>query len=176
MSEEELVSSPRLRVGLGIPLTLGSLAKIENFVPKPRINREDLPEGESLCEYCPAKCCRYFALPIDTPDTAQDFDFMRWFLLHGQASIFVDDESWYLMVHTVCKHLQPDNRCGIYETRPEICREYSTDNCEYDEDMTYDKYFETPEQIAEYVEATVLQGSLPDIRSPEPAMLPVVSV
>lgn len=21
-----------------------------------------------------------------------------------------------------CRHLQPDNRCGIYESRPEICR------------------------------------------------------
>lgn len=99
---------------------------------------------------------------------------MRWFLLHDRASVFVEDESWYLLVHTVCKHLQPDNRCGIYETRPEICREYSTDNCEYDDDTTYEKYFETPEQVAEYVEATLLQGSLKDIRSREPQMLPVV--
>lgn len=138
------------------------------------LKREDLPEGESLCDYCNAKCCRYFALPIDTPDTLKEFDFMRWFLLHEKASVFVDEESWYLLVHTVCKHLQPDNRCGIYETRPEICREYSTDNCEYDEDSTYEKYFETAEQVAEYMEATLGQGTLKSIRSPEPALLPVV--
>ncbi len=143
----------------------------------PRMTRESLPSGECLCDYCSAKCCRYFALPIDTPDTIKDFDYMRWFLLHGQASVFVEDDSWYLLVHTVCKHLQPDNRCGIYHTRPEICREYLTDNCEYDEDSTYEKYFETPEQVAEYVEATLGQKKKRgDLRSPEPPLLPVVTV
>jgi Fe-S-cluster containining protein len=139
------------------------------------MTRENLPAGKVLCEFCTAKCCRYFALPIDTPDTVKDFDFMRWFLLHDRASVFVEDESWYLLVHTTCKHLQPDNRCGIYETRPEICREYTTENCEFDEDTTYEKYFETPEQVAEYMEATVQQGNLKSIRSPEPPLLPVVA-
>ena len=141
-----------------------------------RMTRENLPKGACLCEYCTAKCCRYFALPIDTPDTIKEFDYVRWFLLHGQASVFVEDESWYLLVHTVCKHLQPDNRCGIYETRPEICREYTTDNCEYDEDSTYEKYFETPEQVAEYIEATVGQAEFGCLRTPEPPLLPVVTV
>lgn len=140
------------------------------------MTRENLPDGKSLCDYCSAKCCKYFALPIDSPDCLRDLDFMRWFLLHDRASIFVEDESWYLLVHTTCKHLLPDNRCGIYETRPEICREYSTDNCEYDEDATYEKYFETPEQVAEYIEATYLQGELDSIRSAEPPLLPVISV
>jgi Fe-S-cluster containining protein len=27
--------------------------------------------------------------------------------------------------------LQDDGRCGIYEKRPEICRSYSVDNCEF---------------------------------------------
>ena len=139
-----------------------------------RMKREDLPKGSCLCEYCTAKCCRYFALPIDSPDTLNEFDYVRWFLLHGQASVFVEDESWYLLVHTVCKHLQADNRCGIYETRPEICRAYTTDNCEYDEDSTYEKYFETPEQVAEYVEATVGQSEFGCRRTLEPPMLPVL--
>ncbi len=142
-----------------------------------RMTRENVPEGKSLCDYCSAKCCKYFAMPIDAPDSLRDLDFMRWFLLHDRASIFVEDESWYLLVHTTCKHLLPDNRCGIYETRPEICREYSTDNCEYDEDATYEKYFETPEQVAEYMEATYLQSDLgSNIRSKEPELLPVISV
>jgi len=142
----------------------------------PRLLKKDLPTGECLCDYCNAKCCRYFALPIDTPDCVKDFDYMRWFLLHGQASVFVEDDSWYLLVHTVCKHLQANNLCGIYLTRPEICREYSTDNCEYDEDSTYEKYFETPEQVAEYVEATYGQADLGVLRSPEPELLPIVMV
>ncbi len=140
-----------------------------------RMTRENLPPGKVLCEYCTAKCCRYFALPIETPDTVRDFDFIRWFLLHERASIFVEDEDWYLMVHTVCKHLQSDHRCGIYETRPEICREYTTDACEYGDDTIYEKYFETPEQVDEYMDATVRQGLRKSIRSPEPPLLPVVN-
>ena len=139
-----------------------------------RMTRENLPKGACLCDYCAAKCCKYFALPIDEPTTLKDFDFMRWFLLHDKATVFVEDGSWYLLVHTQCKHLQPDNRCGIYFTRPEICREYSTDNCEYDEDSTYEKYFETAEQIAEYVEATVGQSEWGCRRTPEPPMLPIL--
>ncbi|RMF43913.1 MAG: YkgJ family cysteine cluster protein [Planctomycetota bacterium] len=135
--------------------------------------RDQVPAGECLCEYCTAKCCRYFALPIDPPESVRDFDFIRWFLLHERATIFVEDESWYLLVHTVCKHLQPDNRCGIYDTRPEICREYSTDNCEFDDDATYDAYFETAEQVAEFMEATVLQSEIGCVRSAEPPILPV---
>ena len=115
------------------------------------------------------------ALPIDIPETLKDFDYIRWFLLHEKATVFVEDEHWYLLVHTVCKHLQPDNRCGIYMTRPEICREYSTDNCEYDDDCAYEKYFETAEQVAEYVEATVGRPKLDSIRSPEPTGLPVLA-
>jgi Fe-S-cluster containining protein len=138
---------------------------------KPR--REDLGPGESLCDHCTAKCCRYFALPIDTPTTRRDFDFLRWFLLHDRASVFVEDETWYLLVHTTCKHLQPDNRCGIYETRPQICREYSTDNCEYADDWVYERYFESPEQVEEYTEA-VFGNADGGLRSPRPPLLPVL--
>lgn len=98
---------------------------------KPR--REDLPPGANLCEHCTAKCCRYFALPIDTPDSHEEFEYIRWYLLHERASVFVEDEVWYLLVHTVCRHLQDDHRCGIYDTRPTICQEYSTDDCEYED-------------------------------------------
>ncbi len=36
---------------------------------------------------------------------------------------------------------------------PKICSEYTTDNCEYDDDWLFEKVFETPEQIWEYAEA-----------------------
>jgi Fe-S-cluster containining protein len=132
---------------------------------KPR--REDLLPGQSLCDHCIAKCCRYFALPLDTPTKRKDFDAFRWFLLHELTSIFVEKGTWYLQVHTECRHLLPDNRCGIYETRPQICREHSTADCEYDDDWTYDLFFETPEQLAEYVEAR-FPARRGNIRSPQP--------
>jgi len=90
------------------------------------------------------------------------------------ASVFVESNTWYLLVHASCKHLQADNRCGIYETRPAICREYSTDNCEYDDSYTYDRYFETPEQVEEYVEAVAPSRDPRRFRSPRPALLPIL--
>ncbi len=124
-------------------------------MPKPKIKREDLKPGECLCEYCTAKCCRYFALPLETPKTYKDFDDLRWYMLHGNISIFVESKTWYLMVNNNCRHLMHDNRCGIYETRPNICRNYSTKDCEYDDDACYDKLFETPDQLWEYAEAVL---------------------
>ncbi len=145
--------------------------------PLKKIAREDVPAGANLCDYCTAKCCRYFALPMDTPTELRDLDFMRWFLLHERASVFIEDDQWFLLVHTVCKHLQPDNRCGIYMTRPQICREYHTDNCEYEDHHVYDGYFETAEQVQDYIEARF--HSVPDheeFRSPRPSkMLPVLN-
>jgi Fe-S-cluster containining protein len=103
------------------------------------MRRQDLKPGEVLCTYCTARCCRYFAFPIDKPESREDFDNLRW----------------YMMVTADCKHLLPDNRCGHYEHRPQICRDYTTDNCEYDDDAVYDQFFETPEQMWEYADAVL---------------------
>jgi len=138
-----------------------------------QIDRDKLPPGQVLCEYCTAKCCRYFALPIETPEEFQDFEYLRWYLLHERATVFKEDDNWYLLVHTICKHLQPNNLCGIYETRPQICRDYTTENCEYDNDWTYEFYLETPEQVSEYTEA-VIQPKGQSIRSRKPALLPMM--
>ncbi len=147
------------------------MATAEMIRPK----RDEIPQDAILCDYCTAKCCRYFALPIDVPDNWKDFEYIRWYLLHGRATVFIDEGDWYLMVHTVCKHLQSDQRCGIYETRPDICREYSIDNCEYEDDWTYEHYFETAEQIYEYAEAMLPPRRGQSLRSRRPPLLPVIN-
>lgn len=141
----------------------------------PQVRREDLKPGEVLCTYCTAKCCKYFALPIDTPTTHKEFDYLRWYLLHERAALFTEGKTWYLLVHTHCKHLQSDNRCGIYDTRPQICRKYSTKNCEYDDTYVYERYLETSEQVAEYAEAVLQPAGKNKVRrSPQPPLLPIV--
>jgi uncharacterized protein len=134
-----------------------------------RPRREELRAGECLCSYCPAKCCKYFALPLDTPDTWKEFDYMRWFLLHEGATVFTEKDTWYILVYNQCRHLRADHLCGIYETRPQICREYKTDNCEYDDLWVYDRYLETPEQVEEYAEAVMGPRRGQSLRSPRPA-------
>ncbi|MFY9256559.1 MAG: YkgJ family cysteine cluster protein [Fuerstiella sp.] len=141
---------------------------------KAKVKRDQLKAGEVLCDHCTGQCCRYFALPIEAPATWEDYNHIRWYMMHGSVSVFVEGETWYIMVFADCKHLQSDYRCGAYETRPDICRTYTTDECEYDNDAPYDQLFETPEQIWEYAHAVLP----PRLRRTEndPVSLPVVSV
>ncbi len=122
-------------------------------MPTTVMRREDLGPSDQLCDYCTGRCCRYFALPIETPVDRADFENIRWYMMHGEVSVFVDDETWYLMIHNTCDHLGDDHRCGIYDRRPDICRNYSTDSCEFDSDACYDQLFESPRQIEEYADA-----------------------
>ena len=144
---------------------------------KAKVRRSDLKPGEVLCTYCTGRCCRYFALPIETPTTWGDFDHMRWYVMHGRTAIFVDGGTWYLLVFGDCQNLMEDNRCGIYNTRPQICRTYTTDNCEYDNDACYDKYFESPDQLWEYAEAVLPPKPQPRKNAGEPNLptLPMLS-
>ncbi len=57
---------------------------------------------------------------------------------------------------------------------PQICRDYSTDNCEYEDDWVYEKYFETPEQVEEYVDAVLPREKGHSFRSRRPPLLPII--
>ena len=85
------------------------------------------------------------------------------------TSIFVEKKKWYVQIHNECRELLADHRCGVYETRPQICRDHSTINCEYEEDWTYDLFFEAPEQLEEYLEARYPPRGK-KIRSPRPGL------
>jgi len=109
-----------------------------------------------LCDQCAALCCRYFALPVDNPDCKRDYDNIRWYLLHQNVVIFVESKQWYIGILNHCKQLQSDNRCGIYQTRPAICRSYTTDNCDYHAgDYGYDLLFTSAEALWEYALQTL---------------------
>ena len=111
-----------------------------------------------LCDSCAALCCRYFALPIDNPDCERDYDNIRWYLLHQNVVIFVESKQWYIGVLNRCKQLQPDNRCGIYLTRPAICRSYTTDNCDYHAgDYGYEHLFTSADALWEFALKTLAQ-------------------
>jgi Fe-S-cluster containining protein len=136
--------------------------------------RAKLKPGEVLCDYCTGQCCRYFALPIDKPTSWEEFEFCRWYLYHEGATIFSEDDTWYLCVHSKCQHLGDDNRCGVYLRRPQICREYTTDNCEFDNYTTYERYFENGDQIYEYAETILGPRTGGSRRSDPPPVLPVM--
>ncbi len=111
----------------------------------------DKPPPNQQCITCGAKCCSYFALPIEEPETKGDFDDIRWYLLHEGVSVFVDDDDWYIQIDSTCTALRPDHLCGIYEDRPRICRKYKAKDCEHAEpDGEHDLLLRTPEECLDY--------------------------
>jgi Fe-S-cluster containining protein len=98
-------------------------------------------------------CCRYFALPIETPEDKEDYDDIRWYLCHENITVFVEDGDWYINIDNKCRYLsEEDYKCQIYEKRPRICREYTTKDCDYvDGEYDYDLHFTSPEQMEEYI-------------------------
>lgn len=106
-----------------------------------------------LCDQCSALCCRYFVLEIDKPETRRQYDDVRWYLVHENTFVFIEKKKWYLGIYSRCKHLQDDNRCGIYHKRPQICRDYSTENCDYHGgEYDWSVLFSSAEQLEKYAE------------------------
>ena len=89
---------------------------------------------DNKCSRCTGTiCCTYITEAIDTPRSKTDFRHLLWQVSHQNIEIYKDDSGWYLLISGRCEHIQDNGACGIYDDRPEICREYSNDWCEFDE-------------------------------------------
>lgn len=103
-------------------------------MPEPPYRLEEIPEalrGE-LCAGC-GKCCQVMILdgiPLDRR-TRMDRSFLEWIALHGARAEVVEGAGGVSVTATVptpCSKLECTRgayRCGIYEERPYMCREYS---------------------------------------------------
>lgn len=109
---------------------------------------------ENKCGFCTnSKCCTYITEELVTPRSMHDFDHMLWQLSHENIQAYKDEDGWYLLINNTCTHLLKDGRCGIYEDRPLICREYTNDYCEFDEDSSdgFELFFDGYDSLHEYV-------------------------
>jgi Fe-S-cluster containining protein len=108
---------------------------------------------EIQCDDCNALCCRYFALPLETPEDRGDYDDIRWFLCHKDISVFVEKGDWYISIKNKCKYLSgDDNRCMIYKRRPRICRYYSRRSCDLVEgEYDYELHFTNDKEMEEHI-------------------------
>lgn len=90
--------------------------------------------SENKCSFCTnSKCCTYATEQLATPRSKHDFDHILWQISHRDIQVYKDEDGWFLLINNACTHLLPGGGCGIYDTRPQVCREYSNDYCEYDE-------------------------------------------
>ncbi|OGJ89272.1 MAG: hypothetical protein A2268_10320 [Candidatus Raymondbacteria bacterium RifOxyA12_full_50_37] len=85
--------------------------------------------------------------------TSEDWDRIRWLILHKNTQVYEDHEGdWFIDFFTDCVHLRSDQRCGIYDNRPDICKEYANDEClKHGDDKYYNRIFRTQEDIDAYL-------------------------
>ncbi len=105
------------------------------------------------CGFCTNSiCCTYMTQPIDTPRSKQDFEFLLWQVSHNHVEIYQDDEGWFLLIQGACTHILPGGGCGIYEARPQICRDHTNDYCEFDSPSEdgFDLYFKNYDELLKY--------------------------
>ena len=115
--------------------------------------QEIVINSENKCSFCEGtKCCVYVTQEMETPRSMDDFDHMLWQLAHKDMQAYKDEDGWFLIAMNKCQFLLPGGGCRIYETRPQVCRDYSNDFCEYDEpaELHFEFYFKTYEELDEY--------------------------
>lgn len=131
-------------------LTIPSVAPIRR--PSYGAPPPPLPSGELTCAGC-SHCCHYIALEIDKPTAKRDYDNLFWFLLHDGVSVYIDHSArWFVQFDTTCRALTNDEQCGIYEKRPQVCRDYALDECvRHNEEPPEKHLFVTPEDLEAYL-------------------------
>jgi len=115
-------------------------------------NEEYMTESE-ICVKCHG-CCSYVTADIEKPDTAMRREEYKWYLHHRNTEIYIDNEgSWQLLFKTPCNELDENGFCLVYETRPQICRDYSAEYCSRTgKDHTH--LFKTPDEMTAYLNET----------------------
>lgn len=123
---------------------------IKTFVGEP----EHLEINHKTCSrICKGNCCKHLIIQIPGPNTEEDVDGLRYFLYHKDVNLYVDDEdNWFIDFITECEKLTDNNDCGIYETRPNICKEYPPygSSCEYNQIISK-AYFSDVDSFDKYL-------------------------
>lgn len=113
----------------------------------------DITVSDNKCDLCGgSKCCNYITQELDTPRSIDDFDTLLWQMAHRDIQAYKDEDGWFLLVNNTCRFLGESGRCKIYQTRPQMCREYSNDYCEYDSpaEEGFDLFFDGYDSLLAY--------------------------
>lgn len=103
------------------------------------------------CDKCPALCCSDLEESINRPRTELEVNNLKWELHFSNTRVFIRSKRWYTLTLGRCKYLDKDDRCTIYEDRPEVCRDHMPPACERYGDI-YDVMFEDPEDLQKHID------------------------
>ncbi len=102
------------------------------LVPPPKRKRA-YDEFLDPCTGCGAWCCKTLMFPFARPAARRNLDYLQFVLGFPGLEVVVSDGEWMLAVRTRCRHLTPDNRCGVFgqPERPSLCRYFDATGCSY---------------------------------------------
>ncbi len=104
------------------------------------------------CEECNGECCRYITVTLKDPKDKESWDEVKWMLLHKGVMIYKDLEGeWNVEVRTKCKFLDDDDKCKIYDKRPQVCKDHGTHECEAHEEEFAKVIFKKPKDVDGYL-------------------------
>ncbi len=103
------------------------------------------------CASCPALCCEGLTIDIKKPRDKEDVEILMWKLQYENVGVYILNKRWHLFVEGRCGYLDDNDLCTMYENRPDTCRRHNPPDCERYVDW-YDTFFETPEELEQYME------------------------
>lgn len=119
------------------------------------------PDVKVLCRDCTAECCKHIGIPIDAPETWEDFQRIKHYVAHEGVSCYLDVEGdWIVEFITKCGQLN-GNKCMAWGTKeyPSICTEYEMKTCVMNEEGEWwEIIFKTPADVDAHCAKKGLQG------------------
>jgi hypothetical protein len=90
------------------------------------------PRVSDPCQGCEAWCCKTLVFNRGVPVNASQVEYLRYCLGFPGVEVGVAEDSWAVIVHTTCRHLD-GNRCSVFGTdeRPLKCGYYDALSCSY---------------------------------------------
>ena len=109
---------------------------------------------DKTCEECKQECCRSVIVEVDEPTTKGDWEDIKWQVAHKNVKVIRDNEqAWCIEFLTDCNHLAEDGKCKIYEKRPAMCRNHSSETCVINgEGEYYEVILGSIEDVEKYLE------------------------
>lgn len=108
---------------------------------------------ETKCSRCiGSTCCTYTTEALGVVRGMADFDHLLWQISHEHVEVYKDADGWFLLIRGHCEHLQKNGDCGIYQQRPQVCRDYANDWCEFDApaESGFELYFKNYAELLAY--------------------------
>jgi Fe-S-cluster containining protein len=134
-------------------------------VPLPVVQARPEPVSCTSC----GRCCTYVGVGINSPSRPRYATDILWYLYHENVSVYRDgDGEWSVHFESRCRNLGADLLCGVYPTRPHICRTFDDRTCEVNDPAAGARTFREPREFLDWlsehrprVHATIARTHVP---------------